>query len=301
MQEETLKERVFEVLDKNGLNWNVEKRPLSVFDDESQKHVESGFFGATRTDSKVVLGTCSDRYEVFQNSEMAEIATRVMDHTGFKLSKAQAFGNGKKIAITLQGKDRILEYPKRGDVVNTLYTLTNSHDGSASLQVKQAIKVVSCLNLEVFDHIHKGKESIRHTTNMRSMLDDTLIALEMVESQHETLFEQIERMIQKQIGASEIQEAVELVTDVDISQVPVSGESDLYSTRQVNKAKTLLDSINEEIDFKGANAWGLHSGITQFTTHKAGYDRTREESKIFGNNARIDRKSFEYATSLVEQ
>jgi hypothetical protein len=288
---------VFELLEKAGMNWSVNKEPLHLPDG-----TETRFFGVTRADNKAVFGTCTSQYEIFQNSEMAELAHRVSEATGHKIGKSKVYGAGERLSIDLQGGSEILEYKNVGDVIEKSIRITNSHDGSGSLRIALGSLVLSCTN-GMTRWVQDRKASIRHTTNMKQLVDQALVSLEIVEQYEESFMQQVRKMLEVPVNENHIRKMIEVVADVDIKKVnKVNGawESDDYSTRAMNIAQSVFDSIREEIDFKGATSWGLLNGITHYTTHKAGTDKNREKAKVFGSLMTKDKAAFEYAYSLVE-
>jgi hypothetical protein len=74
------------------------------------------------------------------------------------------------------------------------------------------------------------------------------------------------------------------------------------STRATNTMDALYDSIETEIAQKGNTLWGLHSGITNFTTHKkSAPSRTngRIESIMNGGGYRMNQKSLRFVKELI--
>jgi hypothetical protein len=60
--------------------------------------------------------------------------------------------------------------------------------------------------------------------------------------------------------------------------------------------------IRVEMAQKGQNAWGLHSGVTRWTTHEKSAPRRengRMESMMVGTNYRTNQKSLEFTRELV--
>jgi hypothetical protein len=61
----------------------------------------------------------------------------------------------------------------------------------------------------------------------------------------------------------------------------------------------LYNCIEGEINDKGLNLWGLHSGVTKFTTHELSAPK-RENGKLetimLGNGYNMNQKSLEFVT-----
>ena len=70
------------------------------------------------------------------------------------------------------------------------------------------------------------------------------------------------------------------------------------STRAINTMDKLYSHIEKEMAQKGQNVWGLHSGITSFTTHEMSTpkrDNGRIESTLIGNAYNMNQKSLKFA------
>lgn len=295
---ENIQQKTFDLLNNNGLNWSVEKMPL-IFRRESENgHTshETPFFGMVRSDNNQTFGTCKGGYEVFQNSEMAEVAIRLEEESDYQIAKAYAYKGGAVVGVQLKGKERILEYPQKGDIISEFIHLNNSHDGSKSLSLAHGNKTISCSNLMIFRDQVVSKENIRHTSSMRAMVDQALVSMELIEESKKEIFANIIQMIEHELSASAtaniISRISQEVTGVDLKEVNANWESDLYSTRSINNAKSLHESMIEELEYKGKNLWGVFSGLTHFTTHKYGADKNREYSKVMGSGNRLDNKIF---------
>lgn len=291
----TMQEQIFDLLDSSEMNWKVNKEPLNL---PSGK--ETRFYGVVRSDNEECFGTCTDRYQVFQNDEMMELAVRLQDETGYLIQHGIVYANGARVSLDLKGKDEILEYPKVGDILEKSIRITNTHDGSGALRLAMGSTVLSCSN-GMTRWVADQSTSIKHTTNMKGMVEKALIGFDVLKQEEITFMDEIKRMIDTPIDYKQVADMIFDVTAVEASEVKggIGWSSEKHSTRSVNKAVSLLDSIKEEINYKGANAWGLLNGVTHFTTHKGGREATREDSKVFGGLMKTDKKAYDFALSLV--
>ena len=74
------------------------------------------------------------------------------------------------------------------------------------------------------------------------------------------------------------------------------------SARSINMMEKLYAQIEREMAQKGQNVWGLHSGVTRYTTHEISAPKRengRIESGLVGTAYKINQTSLEFATSLV--
>lgn len=87
-------EKVFELLEKTGLNWDVEKR--SLFDKDGNKTSSHGIFKKT---ANQWLGTVGDRYTPLQNSELAMILIKAAEGINLDITRGGMLQGGEKVYL----------------------------------------------------------------------------------------------------------------------------------------------------------------------------------------------------------
>lgn len=282
-------DQVNAMLDRFGLNWLVEKRPLFFQANESDKKTK--YFGVIRTDINKCFGAMTKQYEPFQNHEMAELVLRISDVIGKPVTHGKVFKEGRRVAMQIE-----LEPITVGDdTIKRYATAINSHDGSTSLRWGTTGITVSCDNQ--FSALRKDlKSSAKHTGNMRQLIDNSFRTLEKLEKADTTLYETFQRMTEYYVDKKLVGDVIEKVSKVDPRNIDAEK---LHSPRRINISKELTESIAKEMSYKGQTLWGLFSGITHYTTHKSGTDLTREESKLIGGLQKTDQSIFDQFAQLV--
>jgi len=285
------KSEVETTLDKFGLNWTVDKKPLQWLDGVDAYTTD--FFGVVRSDNKKCFGAFTKQYETFQNSELAELVLNIADVTGFPVTHGKSFKDGRRVVLQMEltpvqvGNDKIKRYA----------TAINSHDGSTSLRWGTTGYTVSCDNQ--FSQLRKDlNSSARHTSNMRKLVDSSLRTLEKLEKSDTSMYEQFIKMADIKVDDSFAQKVIESISGTDLSLSPKMYQKQ-YSTRKQNITEAMCQSVAEEMSYKGKTMWGLFSGITHYTTHKGGSDNSREESKLTGSLQRLDQTVFDKFTKVV--
>ena len=109
----------------------------------------------------------------------------------------------------------------------------------------------------------------------------------------------INRMIETPVQPEHIKQIILATTGIDADKINEDLTSDDYSTRKVNIVDSMLQSMEEEMSYKGVNVWGMLNGVTHYTTHKGGTDKGRDVSKVFGSLGEMDKKALDYAISFV--
>lgn len=286
------KSEVETTLDKFGLNWTVDKKPLQWLDGIDAYTTD--FFGVVRSDNKKCFGAFTKQYETFQNSELAELVLNIADVTGFPVTHGKSFKDGRRVVLQMEltpvqvGNDKIKRYA----------TAINSHDGSTSLRWGTTGYTVSCDNQ--FSQLRKDlNSSARHTSNMRKLVDSSLRTLEKLEKADTTLYDTFQRMLDVKIDPTFAGKVIQSITQVDMKMSPDKAY-EKFGTRKMNINTNLMKSVADEMSYKGQNLWGLFSGVTHYTTHKGGSDNSREESKLTGSLQRLDQTIFDKFTKLLD-
>lgn len=286
--------RVQQMLEANGLDFNISKRPL-----QDAHGNPSGYYGLYNDKLNKCLFTCKSGYHVSQNKEVVELILKGTESFGDDLmvTKAGAINSGKKVFMQLQIKGNA----KVGnDTIKRYITLIDSNDGSTSLGLGIGDLTMSCAN-QFFKFYNASDLKIRHSKTLEDkikqipMLIETALAKSMQQIKLYQSFESTsitldlaDAMVKHLLGIDRTASTLEL------SQL---------STRGLNKMNALYDCIEGEMDSKGVNLWGLHSGITKFTTHEMSAPKRfngREETLMVGSGYKLNQKSLDFCTKQME-
>ena len=96
----TKNEKIFDLLYENGLAWEANKVPLYATlnkgTDKENVTVQTDTYGVFRSDNNELLGTCKDRYQVFQNKELAETIVDAAGRLNLEVTKGGTLQGGRK-------------------------------------------------------------------------------------------------------------------------------------------------------------------------------------------------------------
>ena len=285
-----------EMLESFNLDWYVKKEPLSVMtttEDGYNIPESTPFFATVRQDNRHHFAAVKAGYEVFQNHELAELVHRVAGSMGHKVSKGGSFNDGGQVYFQIALEDKRVG----NDRIQRWASGINSFDGSTALRWSPETNTISCSNT-FWAAYTQMKNSVKHTTNMRGMVERSLKAIEGLQKADSELFEVFTRLTQFEMKPEHLTDLTKIVTGIDLTEGNNTIQ-DKHSTRSINKATDLLASIESETNDKGRSLWGLFSGLTHYTTHKAGTDKNRDKSKAMGSLARVDNDVFKMMKELV--
>lgn len=177
-----------EVMEKAGLNWDVDKcelvaeMPFGINRDNSIKTASGEFahdgniyrrcpnaYGTYRVDNNRPLGVVKQKYEVVQNRDAFAFFDSVVGSGQAIWDRAGYFGDGEKIVVTAK-LPGIIKAP--GGDIDKYLVFANSHDGSCSVNIMFTPVRVVCTNL--LNSAFESADSyirIRHTVSAGARLD----------------------------------------------------------------------------------------------------------------------------------
>lgn len=303
-----IKTRVDEILTTNGLDFRIEKLPLvaprntTVVTVEGEianevKLINTPYFGLYNTSSGEIINTVKEGYTVSQNDEVVELVLRGMDGFGeLSVQKAGSLNGGRRVFIQLAieglsvvGDDRVKRY----------VTVIDSNDGSTGLSVGIGDLTMSCSNQ--FFHFYKsGQSKMRHTVSLDKRIQELPNLISMALEESTRMQDKYRKFATHSVTDNDAHALVkELVGMSKLSSVGVLSEA---SSRNTNAMEKLYEMIRVEMAQKGKNAWGLHSGVTRWTTHEKSAPRRengRIESMMLGTNYVSNHKSLDFVSQLV--
>jgi len=268
------KKQVSEILTKHGLDFKIEKIPLSGIDSKGNQ-VITPYFGLLNTKTMEVINTCKLGYHVSQNEEIVDMVLEGTAKFGNQLtvSKAGSINGGRRVFLQLaiEGKTKIGD-----DSITRYITIIDSNDGSTSLSVGIGDLVAHCTN-QFFKFYKAGEAKFRHTATLEQKIASipNLIELALGKS-----LEQV-KVYNKFVSTPLTKGLAEKVIK-EVLQFDVLG--DLTGRQQIIH-DNLINAIKVEKEYCGDNLWGLFNGVTRFTTHHQSVPKRtngREESLING-------------------
>lgn len=289
---EAMRSQVNEMLIKHGLDFRIEKIPMVGIIGETK--YPSNYFGLLNSKSGEIINTTKASYHVSQNDEVLGLVVRGMRNFGeLSIQKAGSLNGGRKTFIQLE----INGLAKVGDdVIKKYVTLIDSNDGSTGLSIGIGDLTMSCQN-QFFRFYKRGEMKLKHSSSLEGKLREipNLIQLALNESmkQIEIYNRFISTAASKELADGLVRELL------GVDRLTVTDE---HSTKSVNAMNELYAHIGREMSAKGQNLWGLHSGVTSWTTHAKSAPRRENgqiESLMTGTNYRTNMDSFNFALGYI--
>lgn len=289
----SVKNQVKAILTKHGLDFTILKHPLTGTDDRGNQLI-TPYFGLFNSDTGSCINTCKAGYGVSQNEEIVEAALLGIESFGNKLtvSKAGSLNEGRKVYIQflIEGESKVGK-----DTVKRYVTLIDSNDGSTGLSVGIGDLTMSCQN-QFFRFYKAGNAKFRHTATIADKIKSIPSLIEKALSESLQQIEVYNKFVSTPVSKQLAHDMVKAVLGYDrLGNTPDGKE---LTTRSLNLMDSLYEHIDKETKQKGQNLWGLHSGVTSWTTHeRKGPKRLngQDESLITGSGYKKNEISFRFA------
>ena len=279
-----------QILEQNGLNWNVVKKPLFYTGEEINTFGVMGvmqkstpFYGIVREDTGEVFTTVSDGYEPTQNNTIIKTMQEIAGENDLEIVKAIPLNGGRKIVIQMKKPNNIINI---GDQETEQYIYAiNGHDGTTSLKFGFMNKVVFCQNQ--FAWLSGNAFSgYKHTKSIQDKVKQLPSILNFVDQENKIA--DLQMFSNESANASLINDLVDYLANTD--KLPIS-------TRKANMVRDLSACIYIETNRISHTKWGVFNGVTKYTTHKKSApnrEHGQQESILTGSCGKMNEKAFKF-------
>jgi len=245
---------------KSNLDWPVVAVPVKL------NGKPTAYFNIVRKDTGFVLGNCTSKYKIKQNSEFIKETLELAEANGFKVI-AHRIGtvdkNGKQVFLQFDTG----EYNVGGDNLSESVTVVHHHDG----------RVVT--NQSFCSYVMQNGSSFN--LGMKAAKD---IGGVMCLKCAEDIVNDLLSMYSASIERVDVNELVEFLTNPNNKTV---------SKRMQAIQNNLKKSIS---DIKPANAWDVFKGIIEYS-ESVKSSKDRKASMFVGSSARMVEIAFTYLST----
>ena len=279
-----------QILEQNGLNWNVVKKPLFYTGEEINTFGVMGvmqkstpFYGIVREDTGEVFTTVSGGYEPTQNNTIIKTMQEIAGENDLEIVKAIPLNGGRKIVIQMKKPNNIINI---GDQETEQYIYAiNGHDGTTSLKFGFMNKVVFCQNQ--FAWLSGNAFSgYKHTKSIQDKVKQLPSILNFVDQENKIA--DLQMFSNESANASLINDLVDYLANTD--KLPIS-------TRKANMVRDLSACIYIETNRISHTKWGVFNGVTKYTTHEKSApnrEHGQQESILTGSCGKMNEKAFKF-------
>jgi hypothetical protein len=247
------------------------------------------------TASGECINTCKEGYHVSQNADVVEMVLKGIEGYSDKLnvSKAGSLNGGRRVYMQLEieGSSRVAD-----DIIKRYVTIIDSNDGSTGLSVGIGDLTMSCSN-QFFKFYKKGDAKFRHTATLQQKIQTIPMLIQTALNESMQQIKIYNKFQSTKVSRDLAHKLVQSVLGYDRVITSVAEQSKLTS-RSIAIMDDLYSNIEHEMNEKGENLWGLHSGVTRWTTHsKPGpkRDNGHIESMLVGVGYKKNQDSLNFA------
>ncbi len=280
-----------QILEQNGLNWNVVKKPL-LYAGECTPSANNGlhstdYYGIVREDTGEVFATVKEAYTPTQNHTIIETMQEIAGQNDLEIVKAMPFNEGRKVMVQMKRPNNHVVIGGQ-DTEQYIYAI-NSHDGSSSLKFGFMNKVIFCQNQ--FGWLNSNAISgYRHTQSIQDKVKE-LPAIINFTSQEEKIAN-LQMFSDQSASPTLINDLIDHLTSTD----RLATLKDLSSRKQ-NMIYDMAHCIDSEMSRISHTKWGVFNGITKYTTHHKSAplrENGKQESIITGSAGKMNENAYKF-------
>lgn len=278
-----------------GLDWEVEKEPITT----ASGIIIPDKFATVRQDTMAPLGVVGRSYTVVNNDALDAWGDALVDTSDAKYETAGSLRGGKVVFYSMELNH--LEINVGGDAVDeaikTYLLLTNTHDGSRSLEALIVpIRVVCANTLTMAMRSASASFRMRHIGSMDGKIAAARDALGITFRFVEALKANAERLILKKVVDDQVYDIMsKAVWPVDPEWTPERMErATAVKAFEVYRTSPNLANIR-------GTAWGALNAVAEYADHEATFaprgagsaEDVRASSVLYGNAKRAKERALE--------
>lgn len=245
------------------------------------------------------FGFVKDSYVVLQNDELIDLA-REMAGLGAKPETAGFLDGGRTMWLCVKTEDTVFAE----EAFNQYFVLTNTHGGGGAIRaVISPVRVVCQNTLNAALSGAQRSWAYRHTTNVRSHVDEAVETLKKGSAYMEKLGEEVSSMKLAGITEAKAREVLDQVIIQEMSSklakietlkkiVPMSREEKLKNLAKIETLQSDIQNVHDDLyrryfnapdlQHMGHNQFRLWNAISDYATHTSCHKNTKDyQSNLF--------------------
>ena len=276
-----------QILEQNGLNWNVVKKPL-MYAGECVPGANNGlhstpYYAVVREDTNEVFTTVSEGYEPTQNHTIIETMQEIAGENNLEILKALPLHGGRKVVVQMKRPNNNIVIGNQ-ETEQYIYAI-NGHDATTSLKFGFMNKVIFCQNQ--FAWLSGNAFSgYRHTKSIQDKVKELPKILNFTDEENKIA--DLQMFSNQSATPSLVNDLVDYLANTD--KLPIS-------TRKAKMITELSRCIDNEMTRISHTKWGVFNGVTKYTTHmKSSPSReyAQQESILTGACGKMNEKAFNF-------
>ncbi len=291
-----------EAIQAARLDWSVKKLPLFASDGENSllKLPVPDKYAVARENSLDVLGVVGSSYTPVQNREAFAFFDPIVGQQAAIYHTAGALGKGERVWILAKLPDSIRVVGD--DITEKFLLLTNSHDGTSSLQVKFTPVRVVCQNTLTLA-INNGAASIKisHHTDIHQRMKAAERMLGIVHHQFDELADTFREMVRVPMNGNRMEKYLEYVFPEPKDRQPTDSEVDCIRRNRSWSEYFFDQGAGNRMKGVEGTLWAAYNGVTEMLDHRK-IRQTADQrlaSIWFGEANRIKARALTVAVEML--
>lgn len=253
------------------------------------------------SDNGAMLGVVGEKYAPLQNEDAFSFFDILVGEGKARYETAGALGQGERVWM-LARMPEVLEAVK-GDPMETFVLLSNSHDGSTSVEARYtSIRVVcqNTLNMAT-STANKAVVSIRHTESVKSRLQQAAILLNGYQQHFANFADAMKKLAAVRITDQMVTEFEEAMFG-KIDEVPEGRGRTILSNKLTQFENLLVKGQGTEIPGVVGTLYGVVNAYTEWADFQSQVKGTTDRTNaiVFGNAAKEKQRALEFALVLAK-
>lgn len=263
-------------------------------------------YATVRNDTRQVLGSVGNRYEIVQNSRAFDFVDSIVGSKQAIFETAGALGNGEKIFVTAKLPNNI-RIKDTDDIIENYILFTNSHDGSNPVIAGfTPIRVVCNNTLNMALNRLSNNIRLRHTKNVQEKIQIGLELMQLERRYSAEFSEILNVLANRPITAEEVGFVSKklIFNDEEFRAITLEGlQTDKISTKKRNNYNELAmyieDGVGQELH-RGTALW-LYNGVSSYYSNAKEYKskEDRFNNIIDGTANKQTQIAFNLVTQLI--
>ena len=258
-----------EAIQAARLDWSVKKMPLFASDGENSllKLPVPDKYAVARENSLDVLGVVGSSYTPVQNREAFAFFDPIVGQQAAIYHTAGALGKGERVWILAKLPDSICVVGD--DITEKFLLLTNSHDGTSSLQVKFTPVRVVCQNTLTLA-INNGGAGIKisHHTDIHQRMKTAERMLGIVHHQFDELADTFREMVRVPMNSNRLEKYLEYVFPEPKDRQPTESETDCIQRNRSWSEYFFDQGAGNRMKGVEGTLWAAYNGVTEMLDHR---------------------------------
>jgi phage/plasmid-like protein (TIGR03299 family) len=255
-----------EALSAAGLNWKVEKRPVSFVNAGTGKQeTVPDQFAVVRTDKEQALGVVGKVYQPLQNQEAFSFFDAVVQEKLAMYHTAGSLWGGTRIWLMAKLPQEVKVMGV--DKVDFFTLLVNSHDGSSGVRMRHTSVRVVCWNTLTAALGEKGRAefNVRHTVNMGIRVKDAREALGIMTRTSGDFLQAAETLARKKLNSRLVEEFL-----AGIGLEKASNTSARFDNKRMDVMRLIESGYGHNLAPIKNSLWTAVNAVTQYVDHDNG-------------------------------